>query len=274
MKSILVPVEFNDLLASAMACGRLLAQRFGATLEGVALRVPQFAVVGPDPVVTVTFPTADQDDREYVARARRSFEGFFSNHGQADAARVAYRWRAGDPVDDASLGSLARVYDLSVIGRPQGMAQSPRMSTLEAGLFDSGRPVLMAPPKAPHGLGERIVISWNQSEESARTVAYALPLLAQAREVTVLTIEGSTVPGPSGVELANYLAMHGITAREVTMGAQGRRSGEAILAETTRLGADLLVKGAYTQSRLRQMIFGGATSHILAHSELPVFIAH
>ena len=46
------------------------------------------------------------------------------------------------------------------------------------------------------------------------------------------------------------------------------------LAEATAVGADLLIKGAYTQSRLRQMIFGGATSHILANAMLPVFMAH
>jgi len=34
------------------------------------------------------------------------------------------------------------------------------------------------------------------------------------------------------------------------------------------------VKSAYTQSRLRQMIFGGSTRHILANATLPVFMAH
>jgi nucleotide-binding universal stress UspA family protein len=52
------------------------------------------------------------------------------------------------------------------------------------------------------------------------------------------------------------------------------RGGEAILAEAKAMGADLLIKGAYTQSRLRQMIFGGATNHILSAAELPVFLAH
>ena len=58
------------------------------------------------------------------------------------------------------------------------------------------------------------------------------------------------------------------------MTLRGGRPGEAILAEAKALGADLLIKGAYTQSRLRQMIFGGATSHILGAAELPVFFAH
>ena len=123
-------------------------------------------------------------------------------------------------------------------------------------------------------LGERIVISWNCSTESARTVAYAMPLLLKAREVAVLTVEGAVSPGPSGKELADCLAVHGIEARELTVLAGGRKPGAAILEEAERLGADLLVKGAYTQSRLRQMIFGGATSHILANTELPVFMAH
>ncbi|MFX4528082.1 universal stress protein, partial [Acinetobacter baumannii] len=39
-------------------------------------------------------------------------------------------------------------------------------------------------------------------------------------------------------------------------------------------GSDLLVKGAFTRNRLRQMIFGGATSHIMEHADLPVLMAH
>ena len=51
-------------------------------------------------------------------------------------------------------------------------------------------------------------------------------------------------------------------------------TGEAILSETAALGADLLVKGAYTHGRFRQLIFGGATRHIIHHAELPVLMAH
>jgi nucleotide-binding universal stress UspA family protein len=46
------------------------------------------------------------------------------------------------------------------------------------------------------------------------------------------------------------------------------------LAEAKAFGCDLLIKGAYTQSRLRQMIFGGVTSHVLAHADMPVLLAH
>ena len=89
-----------------------------------------------------------------------------------------------------------------------------------------------------------------------------------------MTITGSTVPGPSGSDVVDYLAGHGCKAREVTLPAGDRKPGLAILEEAERLGADVLVKGAYTQSRLRQMIFGGATSQILSATTLPVVMAN
>ena len=277
MKNILVPIEKNDAVTSMLETALRFSGIFGGTVEGVALRLPQISVVGPDPVVTVTFPRAEQEDAEILSGARRTFDAFFATDAAKsilDGERLRYRWRPIDPVDDATLGSIARVYDITVVGRPQGGTAGPRRTTLEAALFESGRPLLIAPPVVAPTLGERIVISWNCSTESARTVAYAMPLLAKAREVTVLTVEGSTVSGPSGKELADCLAGNGIGAREVTAQLNGRKQGAAILEEAQRLGADLLIKGAYTQSRLRQMIFGGATSEILAQSELPVFMAH
>jgi nucleotide-binding universal stress UspA family protein len=277
MKRILVPIERHDFATTMLECAALFVRRSGGTVEGVALRLPQVAVVGPDPVVTVTFPRTDEEDQALVAWARRHFESFFA--GESGSLAVgesppAYRWRAGEPIDDTAIGSLARIYDITVVGRPLGPTTGPRMTTLEAVLFESGRPILIAPPTAPRSLGERIVISWNCSTESARAVAYALPLIGQAKEVIVLTVEGAVVPGPSGPELVDYLAAHSIKARELTVSAGGRKPGAKILDEARRLGADLLIKGAYTQSRLRQMIFGGATSHILSHADVPVFMAH
>ena len=101
-----------------------------------------------------------------------------------------------------------------------------------------------------------------------------MPLLARARTVTVLSVEGWGVPGPRGSELAACLARSGIPATARTVPRTQRSPGEAVLEECTRSGADLLVKGAYTQSRLRQLMFGGATRHVLANAQLPVVMAH
>ena len=82
------------------------------------------------------------------------------------------------------------------------------------------------------------------------------------------------MPGPSGAELAAGLQANGVMTEERVAPPGSRSTGEAFLAEAANWGADLMIKGAYTQSRLRQMIFGGATSHILTAAELPVFMAH
>jgi hypothetical protein len=269
MKAILVPCDQGEQMPSVFKTAELLGKRFDAMLEGVALRPIHVEIVAPDPIVAVTFPPADWNDAEFVGKVRRSFE-------QAFAGQQGFRtrWRAGGSLDDSGLGSLARVYDVTVLGRPTSTGTGPRMTTLEGALFESGRPVLIAPPDAPASLGDNILVSWNQSTEQARVTADALPLLRMAKSVTVLTVEGLTVPGPTGAQCCDWLAAHGINARELTIGNGGRKPGEVLLAEAQKLGVDLIIKGAYTQSRLRQMIFGGATSHLLSHSTLPILMAH
>ena len=172
------------------------------------------------------------------------------------------------------VGSYGRVFDLTILGQPGNAAQSPRMATLETALFESGRPVLLSPPVAPKQIATSIMIHWNGSTEQARANAFAMPLLRQAQRVTVLTVlGGQDVPGPSADQVRKQLRYNGIAAEPVSVELQGRSTGEAVLAAAKTEGADLLVKGAFTRSRLQQMIFGGATSHIMQRAQLPVLMA-
>jgi nucleotide-binding universal stress UspA family protein len=148
------------------------------------------------------------------------------------------------------------------------------MNTFEAALFESGRPVLLAPPQPPRSIGDTILIAWNCSTEQARATALAMPLLQKAKRVIVCTVEGATVPGPTGEQMARYLRLNDVPTEAVTASAGQRRPGEVLLAQCEVFGCDLLVKGAYTQSRLRQMIFGGTTQHVITKATLPVLLAH
>ena len=124
-------------------------------------------------------------------------------------------------------------------------------------------------------MGSNILIAWNCSTEQARTIAFAMPILKRANRVVVLTVEGgAAVPGPTGQQLCHYLQLSGVPAKSLTVGLNGRLTGEAVLEHANALGCDLLIKGAYTQSRLRQFIFGGTTRYILSNATLPVFMAH
>jgi hypothetical protein len=109
MKSIILPVDQSELMASALETSRLLANLFEGTVEGVALR-PAFAeIVAPDPIVAVTIPPADWSETEFCRSVRQTFDAFAAAHpaGQSNSAR--FRWRGGSAIEDSTLGSLARV---------------------------------------------------------------------------------------------------------------------------------------------------------------------
>lgn len=102
-----------------------------------------------------------------------------------------------------------------------------------------------------------------------------MPLLHMADRVTVLTvIGGAAVPGPAAEQLILYLEHNGISVESMKVGLDGRTTGETVLATAKSLGCDLLIKGAYTHSRLRQLIFGRTTQHILDNADLPVLLAN
>jgi nucleotide-binding universal stress UspA family protein len=108
-----------------------------------------------------------------------------------------------------------------------------------------------------------------------RVTAFAMPILKRASRVVVLTVEGgAAVPGPTGEQLCRYLQLNEVPAKPRTVGPDGRLTGEVILAHANALGCDLLIKGAHTQSRLRQMIFGSTTRYILSNAQLPVLMVH
>jgi nucleotide-binding universal stress UspA family protein len=266
------------LMQSAMDTAVLLARRFEAYVEGFAIG-PDIPDVVPVDVVIGVPSILDQKTRQEMATAsRRLFESAMQAHGVprdvAGGPRPSYGWSEAELKGDSFVGSYGRVFDVTVVGRPSSHTDHPRMVTLEAALFESGRPILVAPPSPPPTLGETIVIAWNGSTETTRAMAFAAPLLRRAKRVVVTSAEVGMVQGPSGEQVARYLRNCGIEADTMNVPGSGRSAGEAFLANAAAVGCDLLIKGAYTQSRLRQMIFGGATSHILSATTVPVFMAH
>jgi len=281
MKTILVPFQDDDVAETALENAHLIGRRFSSYIEGLFV-LPQPQIIAGEGIALpgVYLTQMAEDGRKLAAEARERFTRFMNDHQVAfrDISEVGDEpsagWREVEGLESQVVGDYGRLFDLIVIGRTAKYYAGDWNIICEAALFESGRPVLVGGTGPPSALGENMVIAWNGSTETARTIALAMPLLGQAREVTVLTVEGVTVPGPSGEDVAKHLARNGIPARAVTAEPKGRGDGEAILEEAQALGADLLVKGAYTHTRLRQMIFGGATRHILSNAQMPVLMAH
>ncbi len=273
MKNILVPIEDHHGISSVLHTGLLAAMKFQSRIEAVPLG-PDFDALS---AVNYAVPmiVADEKTRDELSQQLRGvFEAFGRSQVPPADSGVTLAWNDADLLTDGKIGTYGRLFDLIVVGRPGPTAGDPRSATLEAALFESGRPILIAPPRAPAVIGDTVVVSWNASTETARTVGLAMPFLKQARKVIVLSVSSAMSPGPGPDLVARMLERHGLAVEFEIVNDPVKPAGRTILARAAALGADLLVKGGYTQSRLRQMIFGGATSQILAEAEIPVFMAH
>lgn len=281
LRNILLPYQGDEASDAALATAWLVAQQFGSYVEG-------FFAIQPPPIIAsegVTLPgeyvtqLADEA-RQMATEARARFERVMAERGApvnetpSEPDAPSSGWHEEEGIESDLVGSYGRLFDLVVMPCSGKGSSVDQKAACEAALFDSGRPVLVASSSPPAQLGETIVVAWNGSTETARTLSMGMPLLERASRVIVLTVEGATVPGPDGDRVAASLARNGVNASAVSADTGGRVAGEVMLEQAHALGADLLIKGAYTQSRLREMIFGGATRHILSHADLPVLMSH
>jgi nucleotide-binding universal stress UspA family protein len=272
-------MEPHEGMSAVLETALLLAKKRGSYIEGFPLRFGISEFVAVDPAGSIPLESYRQESQEEAAQARRLFDTFMQQRGVPRASGAAgglsCGWLDDAPEGESFVGSYGRVFDVTVLSRPDANTIGLHNRAIESGLFESGRPILLSPPVPPKDIATNVMIHWNCSTEQARATAAAMPLLKDAARVTVLTVTGGQgVPGPTAEQLLVHLQRNGIAAKGMSVGLEGKSTGDAILRAAKAEGCDLLVKGAFTQSRLRQMIFGGATSHILANAELPVLMAH
>jgi nucleotide-binding universal stress UspA family protein len=283
LRTILVPVRGDDrgegLLDHALALG----QRSNAHIEVVHCRArPEdmlpFGVFLPasmrEQIKSAAGNMADVEE----TKLRPLFDAYAETHGLeiADTPpwpqdRVSISWRERTGKQPSIVALYGRLADLIVVPQPD-RAQNFGVNTLEAALFSTGRPVVMCPAGSAGTIGDHVAVAWNGSAESSRAVAMAMPVLAGASAVTIVAV-GAEVPDDMGPNmLAAYLASHGIGTEVVARG-EGKIA-QTLLAECQARGADLLVMGAYGQSRQLEMVMGGVTQHIVDHAAVPVLMSH
>jgi nucleotide-binding universal stress UspA family protein len=262
----------------------ITARRFNSHIVGLHSLTTEYAVVfGGEMGFSISSEvdrTLEREGHERRDQARRLFREVMGANGvpvgepPAGHTGPSASWREEDGRQNAIVGMTGRVYDLILVEQPEKLA-SIAEATLEDALFESGRPVMMVPKVVPPTMGEVVAIAWNGSTETALTVALGMPFLLQARQVVVVTVGAQHMPepGPSGEELARTLERHGLNVSLRTAVGRQKPQGESFLKEATAGGADLILKGAYTQSRIRQMIFGGATRHMIMESKIPMIMA-
>jgi nucleotide-binding universal stress UspA family protein len=284
IRSILCPVSGEAGDRAQLDLGAALARRFAAHVAVLHVKAdPRDAAVyfgeGMSPGVIAEFlANAERDSEAHAARARAAYDAWARDAALEQSATPAATdiascsWHLESGTEEKWIARLGRVADLTIVPVP-GETGVGAMLAFEAALLDTGHGVLLAPPKPAGAADGPAVIAWNGSVEAARAVAAAMPLLATARSVHIVSIDEPGKPfDPS--PLAAHLAWHRIAAELRAITRSERKTAEVLLDECRTLGAGLLVMGGYTHSRLREMVFGGVTQHLIRHAPLPVLMAH
>ncbi len=277
-KDILVMVAEAEQDEPALALGEAVAKQCGAHLSAAFLTALPDEPLAYEPTVVAGVWA------ELLGRARADAE--------AERKRVARRLEAmGQPCDllnaealSRDLGRVAAVHaryaDIAIMTRPQeGVGGDLREEIIEGVLFHSGRPALIAPPGwKGTSIGKRIVVAWDASREATRALSEADALLEKAEQIMVLTIDAKPKMfghgEAPGANIAGHLSRRGHKVEVRNVGGMGRPPAAAILEEAKSLGADVVVMGGYAHSKLREMVFGGATRDLLRLTNLPLLMAH
>jgi nucleotide-binding universal stress UspA family protein len=216
----------------------------------------------------------ESSDRARAVRAM--FDRYVAENqvmvGEARPGEVSASFATVVGREEDLVAQQARLADLTVVPHPEAGEDVSSSDALHAVLFDSARPVLIAPLVAPARIGTRVSVAWNGTAESAASVQAALPWMQQAEAVRVLTADEYHRRGPAGADLLAYLALHGVNADVAVFRPVDREVGAGLLRAAKDFQCDLLCMGAYSHSRLRQLILGGVTRHVLEFADLPVMM--
>lgn len=291
LRTILVAVSGGSASAGAVDAACRLAKRFGAHVEALHVRVDERealllygdgfgAPLGGDLLDRIA-----ADAAAAAANAKRIFDEAVARFGlplyaappAPGANKVATEgsavWREEIGIAPEVVARRGRLFDLIVLGRSERAVDEPHSNTVEETLLKSGRPVLLAPAVPPAKLDDTIALGWNGSVEAVRALVAAMPFLARAQKVRVITV-GTSEAG-SGAEAVEYLAWHDIAATAVVVPRiEGVGPGEQVLAAARDEGAGLLVMGGYGHKPWRELLFGGATREVIGTSLLPLLLAH
>lgn len=207
-----------------------------------------------------------------VKAAEQAVKRLFLDRCKRTGVRFEWRGKVGSPIDSVSI--IGRSADLLVMGQPDPDQASPATDVLYGLILAAGRPVLILPHVGDfQHFGKRILLAWNGSREATRATYDALPLLKRAETVTVFSVDPPEGQRIAGTDITTHLARHGVNATTANTVAEDTGVGDVILSAVAR-SADMLVMGAWGHSRLRELVFGGATRQVLRKMTVPILMSH
>jgi nucleotide-binding universal stress UspA family protein len=275
LKDILVHVDSSRAMPGRVRAAAELARAHQAHLTGLyVIEVPVLPSYAEAQIPTKIIEAQRAAFAAAAKAAEREFENIVQDTG------ISAEWRSVEDRRVDALALHAHYVDLIVAGQ----ADEGDPECVSHGLADqlalaSGRPVLVIPAAGVTGpIGNNILVAWNARREAVRAVSDAMPLLESADRVSVVCINSQdTDPdnaGIPGAAIGLHLARHGIDTQTKNIFGAPAGIGELLLQAARDESADLIVMGAYGHSRFREIILGGVTAHVLAHTQVATLLAH
>jgi nucleotide-binding universal stress UspA family protein len=271
-KTLMAHLELGHPNAGLLRVVADLAERFDAEAIGVATCHPM-QVVYSEGYVAGEFIARDRELRDQeVATAEAEF--------RAALGPRAGDWRSAitsDPLADY-LAREARGADLIITGVDRAVSLFDNSRHLVIGDFvmHVGRPMLIVPATVEAVSFDRVLVGWKDARESRRAIADALPLLKQAKKVTIVEIAGEDDLAAARGRLDDvvlWLGRHGIAAEPAAV-ASGRDDTHRLRHLAEEYEADLIVAGAYGHSRVREWVLGGVTRDLLLRAGKCALVSH
>ncbi|MBU2146994.1 MAG: universal stress protein [Alphaproteobacteria bacterium] len=274
-KDIVVFVDSEPTSMHRLRIAADLAQRYAAHLIGVYV-VPANRHVhdgfARGEAIRAVGERRRQEEEQSVLEVGRQF----ADIARRDDIQVEFRVILNSEADQNVIFNSLYA-DLVIVGQtePHGL---PHFWLPDHLLLASGVPVLVVPNGwTSDTIGDRVVIAWNASKEARRATTDALPLLSIAHSVKIVIVDAAGNADRYGQEpganIARHLARHGAKVEVEVLNSNGIPLAQVILDAAASGNSDLIVMGAHSHSRSRQLLFGSVTRAVLKDTSIPVMIS-
>lgn len=287
MRSIAIPVADRQECIIALDVTLNLAKSLGADVTGYHVKpsdefpveIDQGALWGANNRASYIWDVGNKAEiNEAAANAKTLFDRVTQKHGypitrkhgSPESPSAIFEIREGIP--EKLFSSVGPLHDLIVVSRPSNHNGLKAHAMMVSALLDASTPVLILPQQKVKVATKNIVIAWNGGQAEAVLVHETLSLLKNANKVTFLTMGKQTGKGPTGEAMCSYLAAHDIKAQAKTI--KGKSTAKNLEKAIDDEKADLLLCGAYTRGRMRELILGGVTEYLIHESNRPVLMLH
>jgi len=286
MKSILAPIDGTATSNGTLQAACVLGDVFKAHINVLHVcpdpksAVPLLGEGMSGAMIEDMITIAEKEGNEQRERAHAIYREMLAKYHVTESdvpvanEGVSASWVEDMGREDEIIAHHGRLADVILVPKPEKDNEVYTTLALNAALFETGRPMLLLPDNALEVFPKTITICWNGSMEGARAVAAGLPFIQRAETVHIITADTSTTDHPVGENLVKYLRWHGVETQSVFFSPAGKSVGLALLEQSSKMNAGMMIMGGYTHSRMRELIMGGATRDVIENADIPVLMGH